>query len=436
MHNTTNTAPGPCKRSSIRKLFRAKSSSHGFLGFKANDTLDIGAATAPSKHIPTLGLQTEQGRSVSLRSTRSILGGLSSSVKRLSRRTSSIFAKSRCESMPLSAHTWENELKERHHDEFVHPTLCEMEYGPNMVENKENSEQKYALQTILSVPVLHSHNYNCLPVPDILLPSIPQELPALISNESIGVELFGFEYDLLADNPSDPYLSAQCIDTRAAEDMADEGALDRVDRESENLRVLNIKHYISELIAQLGSANIAEQAVDMIPKIEHYVGEPVTPCDGQIGNADILQDILPIHCKIQLQSPTPLPDNPGTISSLGIIYSLGSAEPDTDCLRKISAQTLVNVDIDGVKSKSEFKHKNTSLLLAEIVEPKYAMWASVNSEDESQASRSRATTISVEQVQTSVSNISKLIASLHIPPIIVSRPLLGPSRRIIMFTNM
>ncbi|KAJ1897093.1 hypothetical protein LPJ66_003594 [Kickxella alabastrina] len=311
-----------------------------------------------------------------------------------------------------------------------------MEHGVNMVENKDNIEQKYALQTTLSAPVLHSHHYSRLPVPDIPLPNIPQALPALISNESIGVELFGFEYDLLADNPSDPHLSVQCIYTRAAEDMADEGALDRVDPESKNVRVLNTKHYISELIAQLGSANIAEQAIDMIPKVELYVDEPVTSCDDQISNVNTLQDNLPIHCKIQLQSPTPLPDDPGTISSLGIIYSLGSAEPDTDCLRKISAQTLVNVEIDGVNSKSEFKHENTSLLLAAIVEAKYAMWASVNSEDESQASRSRATTISVDQVQTSVSSISKLIASLHIPPIIVSRPLLGPSRRIIMFTNM
>ncbi|KAJ1894302.1 hypothetical protein LPJ66_005271 [Kickxella alabastrina] len=311
-----------------------------------------------------------------------------------------------------------------------------MEHGVDVVENKGNSEQKYDLQTTLPAFVLHSHNYNRLPVPDIPLPSIPQALPALISNESFGFELFGFEYDLLADNSSDPHLSVQCIDTRAAEDVADEGALDRVDRESENLRVLNTKHYISELIAQLGSANIAEQAIDMIPKLERYMDEPVTSCDDQIGNVDILQDNLPIHCKIQLQLPTALPDNPGTISSLGIIYSLGSAEPDTDCLRKISAQTLVNVDIDGVKSKSKFKHENTSLLLAAIAEAEYAMWVSVNSEDESQASRSRATTISADQVQTSVSSISKLIASLHIPPIIVSRPLLGPSRRIIMFTNM
>ncbi|KAJ1873896.1 hypothetical protein LPJ55_001927 [Coemansia sp. RSA 990] len=182
---------------------------------------------------------------------------------------------------------------------------------------------------------------------------------------------------------------------------------------------------VAELISSLGKA-IALEA----PEAQRFdVNELVS----QLGNVE------QICVAAARQLCSPLLDIPNIISGLGGVYSPDFMLHNVEQLRKASMHTLVNeemVALDAAcgRHSCEFPSLQLSSPKLHLLTDSLLVNMATMDVDESVMADSRSRTssiISYNQPFEYFCGISKLMAALRIQPIVVSRPFLGPARRVL-----
>ncbi|KAJ1858236.1 hypothetical protein LPJ73_001927, partial [Coemansia sp. RSA 2703] len=216
---------------------------------------------------------------------------------------------------------------------------------------------------------------------------------------------------------------------------------------------------ITDVIGKLGNVeNVVSLAVPAIPSKQTHdllVSIDCDPADivSKLGNVD---DIIPASPRSKpfdsaalvrrlgntnqlsrLITPKPhnlvIPDSPALyvpdiIAELGGVYSPDFMVHDMERVQKSSARNMVDTDkipdLFGFRYKKQFLPALSPAITTRTIKP-------MDVDEYPMQSRSRTVSFVSTDASDSIGNIARLITALRIPPIIVSRPFLGPLRNVL-----